>query len=187
MKRMMRHPAAALVTHAALAWPAAAAAQTSSGAEDAAAATALAGIFGFYGVVMCFFYVIVPIIMLIGTALWIMAIIDVAQRNEWEFPQAIQGRSTGNEKVLWLLVVLLAGMIGAAVYYFSVMKKHPRGSVGAPPVVYPSGVPPVYRPDAYPPPAPPAPAATAADGSAPVDGSDASGVEAPEGSSEAQA
>lgn len=161
MRNTVRRWATAALIGAAVSVPAVALAQTSSSAEDAAGAAVGLGILGIYSV-MCFFYVLGPILALVGLALWIVAIIDVAQRNEWEFPQAIQGRPTGNEKVLWLLVVLLAGMIGAIVYYFSVMKKYPRGSVGAPPVVYPSGVPPIYRPGAYPPPAPAAPAPAAA-------------------------
>lgn len=39
---------------------------------------------------------------------WIWMIIDVAQ-NEPE---------NGNDKIMWILVVVLAGIIGAAVYYF---------------------------------------------------------------------
>ena len=45
---------------------------------------------------------------------WIWMIIDVVKRENFEGE---------NDKVLWIIVVLLAGVIGAAVYYFLIKKK----------------------------------------------------------------
>ena len=45
---------------------------------------------------------------------WIMMIVDVAKR---EFKKQ-------NDKIAWVLVVVLAGFIGAVVYYFVIKKKH---------------------------------------------------------------
>lgn len=44
---------------------------------------------------------------------WIFMIIDVAKRK---FKQ-------NTDKVVWILVVILAGVIGAAIYYFVVKRK----------------------------------------------------------------
>lgn len=49
-----------------------------------------------------------------GFIFWIFMIIDVTQRENWEHE---------NDKTTWILVVILAGAIGALIYYFSVRKK----------------------------------------------------------------
>jgi len=51
---------------------------------------------------------------------WIMMIVDVAKRDETQFPN-----STGNSKTIWLVVVILLGWIGGLVYYFAVKRKAP--------------------------------------------------------------
>lgn len=45
---------------------------------------------------------------LLGTVFWIWMIIEVATKEP----------ENGNDKIVWILVVVLAGVIGAAVYYF---------------------------------------------------------------------
>lgn len=45
---------------------------------------------------------------ILGTAFWIWMIIDCANNEP----------SGGNDKVVWILVVVLTGIIGAAIYYF---------------------------------------------------------------------
>lgn len=45
---------------------------------------------------------------------WILMLIDVVKRDNWE---------TENDKVLWILVVLLAGIVGAVIYRFVVISK----------------------------------------------------------------
>jgi len=54
------------------------------------------------------FWLIAMGIGILATIFWVWMIIDVA-KNEPE---------NGNDKVIWILVVILAGVIGAAVYYF---------------------------------------------------------------------
>lgn len=55
-----------------------------------------------------------------GLILWISMLIDVSKR---EFPKS-------EDRTLWILVVALAGIIGAAVYYF-VIKRPAEHSVRA--------------------------------------------------------
>jgi hypothetical protein len=43
-----------------------------------------------------------------GTVLWVVALVDVLKR---EFPGE-------NEKLIWILVVILTGWIGALIYWF---------------------------------------------------------------------
>jgi prolipoprotein diacylglyceryltransferase len=54
------------------------------------------------------FWLVAMGIGILATIFWVWMIIDVA-KNEPE---------NGNDKVIWILVVILAGVIGAAVYYF---------------------------------------------------------------------
>jgi len=51
-------------------------------------------------------------------ALWVWMLIDVVQRKDEDFPE-----SGPNTKMTWILVVILAGLIGAPIYYFVVKKK----------------------------------------------------------------
>ena len=46
---------------------------------------------------------------ILGAAFWIWMIIDCANNEP----------SEGNDKVIWILVVVLTGIIGAAIYYFA--------------------------------------------------------------------
>lgn len=47
-----------------------------------------------------------------GLVLWVMMLIDVSKR---EFPKP-------DDRTLWILVVALAGFVGAAIYYFSIKR-----------------------------------------------------------------
>ncbi|MGB3340539.1 MAG: PLDc N-terminal domain-containing protein [bacterium] len=58
--------------------------------------------------IMILFWLVAMSIGILATIFWVWMIIDVA-KNEPE---------NGNDKVMWILVVVLAGVIGAAVYYF---------------------------------------------------------------------
>jgi len=49
-----------------------------------------------------------------GLVFWIFMLIDVFQRKNW---------IDENQKILWLVVVILLGWIGGLVYYFEVYKK----------------------------------------------------------------
>jgi hypothetical protein len=125
---MRRFARAALMTVALAAAPAVALAQTSDANPGDAAA---AGIFGAFASILGAIWCLFAAFMIALLVLWVIAIIDVASRNEAEFPSALQGRPTGNEKVMWVLVVILASWIGAAVYYFVVMRPFPIKSVRA--------------------------------------------------------
>jgi RsiW-degrading membrane proteinase PrsW (M82 family) len=73
---------------------------------------------------LCCFAYMVPIVLTVTMMiLWIVALIDVLQRAEWEFPNRQQG---SHDKIIWVLVVVLLNGIGALVYYFMVMKPYPR-------------------------------------------------------------
>jgi TctA family transporter len=146
----------ALVAVAASALPAAAFAQTSTSSGDAATGTAVAGIFALWSVFFFVFYAAFWLLFILAFVLWVMAIVDVASRHEWEFPNALQGHSSQNDKVLWVLVVLLAGVIGAVVYYFMVMKPYPLRKVRPPMVPPGSQAPYQQQPQPAPPPQPPA-------------------------------
>lgn len=55
-----------------------------------------------------FFWLIFFVIGILGTIFWIWIIVDCATNEP----------SEGNDKLIWILVVILAGLIGAAIYYF---------------------------------------------------------------------
>jgi hypothetical protein len=55
------------------------------------------------------FYLIFFAIAILGAIFWIWMIVDCATNEPSD---------QGNDKVIWILVVILAGWIGAAIYYF---------------------------------------------------------------------
>ena len=79
--------------------------------EEVAAGAAVAGI----GVFVLFFIILWATMMIAAVLLiifWIFMIVDVAKRD---FKQP-------NDKTVWILVVVLAGWIGATIYYFVIKK-----------------------------------------------------------------
>jgi len=94
--------------------------------EAAAAVGIIGGVWGF----LIFFYAIMIGVGITLFVFWIISIIDVSQRKNEEFPN-----STENSRTTWLVVLLVtliipvAAGIAAIIYYATVIKKIPRGSV----------------------------------------------------------
>jgi phosphotransferase system glucose/maltose/N-acetylglucosamine-specific IIC component len=98
---------------------------TSTAADTAASAAGL-GLFGIFQSMCCFGYLFIWMLVAAALIFWIVAVLDVVQRPDGYFPEAIAGRWNPNERLIWVLVVVFLGWIGALVYYFVVMKKYPR-------------------------------------------------------------
>lgn len=129
MSRLARATMAALPV---LAVPAVALAQTYDNAPgDAAAAGLLGAFFSIFGTLWILMACVLPMLMVALMVLWVFALIDAASRNEWEYPSALEGHPSSNDKVVWVLVVVLAGVVGAIVYFFVVMRKYPLKEVRA--------------------------------------------------------
>jgi hypothetical protein len=75
-------------------------------------------------IVSMLFSCILPIgiFLIIGLllVLWVVMLVDVIRREENEFPG-----SGKDQKLLWLLIVILTSYLGAAIYYFMIYKKYP--------------------------------------------------------------
>ncbi len=76
-----------------------------------AAAGAAVGIFLIFIMV---FYAIFFAVAIAAFVLWIMMLIDAAQRTIWE---------NENDKTIWILIIVLTGGIGALIYYFMIRRK----------------------------------------------------------------
>jgi hypothetical protein len=88
--------------------------------EEGAAATGVTAIAGFAGLYIC----IAAIAWLAGIfffIVWIIMLVDCAKRENSDFPDA-----NPNSKMMWILIIVLAGGIGAIIYYFIVMRKMPK-------------------------------------------------------------
>jgi prolipoprotein diacylglyceryltransferase len=55
------------------------------------------------------FACIIGLIALFGTVFWIWMIVDCAANEP----------SEGNDKVMWIVIIVLTNLIGAAIYYFA--------------------------------------------------------------------
>jgi TM2 domain-containing membrane protein YozV len=93
--------------------------------NDGAVSTAIGGAAIFFTLIIGFFIFIAAVIGILGTAFWIWMLVD-AVRRDFEDP---------NLKVLWIIILILLGFIGAVVYYFVVKRKI---SIEAKPVMAPS-------------------------------------------------
>jgi hypothetical protein len=92
---------------------------TAEDASTAAVGTAAVGFAGLMGVFVCL-YVLAFAAGIFFFVVWIIALVDCAKRENMDFPSPSE-----NSKVLWILIVVLAGGVGAIIYYFLVMKKMP--------------------------------------------------------------
>jgi RsiW-degrading membrane proteinase PrsW (M82 family) len=73
---------------------------------------------------LCCFAYMVPIVLMVAMmVLWIIALVDVLQRADCEFPNH---QPNSSDKVVWVLVVVLLNGIGSLVYYFMVTQPYPR-------------------------------------------------------------
>jgi hypothetical protein len=88
--------------------------------ENAAAAAIGTGVAGLMGVFVCL-YVLAFAAGIFSFVVWVIALVDCARRENLEFPSPSE-----NSKVLWILIIVLAGGVGAIIYYFLVMKKMPK-------------------------------------------------------------
>ena len=88
--------------------------------EDAATAAISTGVAGMMGIFVCL-YVLAFAVGIFSFVVWVIALVDCAKRENLEFPSP-----SDNTKVLWILIIVLAGGIGGIIYYFLVMKKMPR-------------------------------------------------------------
>lgn len=75
-------------------------------------ASAGALIFFLYIWFILMFFVLWMVFVVGGMVLWITMLIDVSKR---EFPKP-------EDRTLWILVVALAGLVGATIYYFSIKR-----------------------------------------------------------------
>ena len=66
---------------------------------------------------MVVFMLIIATIALLVTAFWIWMIVDCVQRKF----------KNDTEKIVWVLVVILASWLGALIYYFSIRISNPKG------------------------------------------------------------
>lgn len=93
---------------------------TACSTEEAAVAAGSTAAAGLTVVWICF----IAFCWLVGIfsfVVWIIMLVDCAKRDNSEFPNAGE-----NTKVMWLLIVILAGGVGAIIYYFLVKNKMPR-------------------------------------------------------------
>ncbi|MBS3174960.1 PLDc N-terminal domain-containing protein [Candidatus Woesearchaeota archaeon] len=70
--------------------------------------------FAAFFIFMMFFWVILFAIVVLGFIFWIMMLIDAAQRD---FKKS-------EDKIVWILVIALAQLIGAIIYYFVIKRKN---------------------------------------------------------------
>ena len=88
------------------------------GNEDALAAAFLAPLTCLPTCFFSIFWVLYMAFMIGVIAFWIWMLVDVAKRNDDQFPPG------GNDqKLLWILIVVLTGGIGSLIYYFLVYRK----------------------------------------------------------------
>jgi len=63
----------------------------------------------FFGIFMLLIWVLILGLSIGAFVFWVMMIVDVA-KHDFKKP---------DEKIIWILVVVLAGWIGALIYYFA--------------------------------------------------------------------
>lgn len=80
----------------------------------------------------------IPLMCIVGTIFWVFMLIDCIKRD-----------SLGDNKIIWILVIVFASLLGALIYYFVI--KHPVSKIekagtqnaSVPPMASTTPVPPV--------------------------------------------
>lgn len=75
----------------------------------------------FMFVMICAVYIIPLFIAVFSTIGWIWMLVDVIQRDESTFKDS-------NGKLLWVLIMVLGGGIGALIYYFLEYREYKKPS-----------------------------------------------------------
>jgi prolipoprotein diacylglyceryltransferase len=88
--------------------------EASGNGADAAAGTAVLGVWAAVMGLFSIFYCLALIVSLVFFVVWIWMLIDCLSRKDYPGE---------NDKLLWALVIVFAGIIGAGLYYFLVKKK----------------------------------------------------------------
>lgn len=160
MKRSLQLLVASAVGLAVMAVASPAFAQYSSSDGSDAAGGAAAVFFLFcWGIIILFAIALF--------AFWVWMLVDLFQRQEYEFPN-----SNGSSKTTWIIIMLVSWVfsmywLAALIYYFMVYKKAKRGTTvppaqagftPTPQAGYAPPPPPPAQPGYAPPPPPPAPA-----------------------------
>jgi prolipoprotein diacylglyceryltransferase len=78
------------------------------------------------GIIGCIFGLVFLVVGIAAFAFWLWMLIDAATKCP----------SEENKKLLWILVIIFTGIIGAIIYYFVQRPKNPpSGTSGGPPTV----------------------------------------------------
>jgi len=80
----------------------------------AAAASTAAGFVGIFFIIWLIFIFGMFAVMIFFAVIWIIMLIDVIKRQKW---------NDDNEKIMWILIVVLLGGIGAIIYYFAIRRQ----------------------------------------------------------------
>jgi heme/copper-type cytochrome/quinol oxidase subunit 2 len=90
--------------------------------SEEAAIAGMGSIFtGLAGVYICFI-VIAWLAGIFFFVIWIITLVDCARRKNEDFPNPGE-----NTKLIWILIIVFAGGIGALIYFFMVMKNTSAG------------------------------------------------------------
>lgn len=91
-------------------------------AQEAGLVMAFTGLTSLIALIMFVFSMVLPILFIAlaigGVVIWVWMLIDLLQRDEKDFPEM----NMKDQKILWLLIILLASTIGALIYYFMVYR-----------------------------------------------------------------
>lgn len=79
------------------------------------AGEAIGGAIAGFVIVFMIFWIMLVILGILGFIFWIFMIVDIAKRRF----------KPENDKVMWILIVIFTGIIGALIYYFMVKRKNP--------------------------------------------------------------